>query len=424
MLTSIRRFIRKILPKALLVRIYRWQAKQYINSLSIPVDTGKKTLLALNHFFDQDLRALEISNRDYNFVKIDTTILFKGAKIHFSPDVQAMRVPYESEHPANRKNWYKEAAYIYDLLDNRFHMKLIITPADCYYWIREFIEVARHRGIKTIVINKEGTVSPEYFESESARIRNNAPFLSDHLFVWSERQRSYWNRAGVSDDFISVIGQPRSDLFFLEKKNEIDRLFPKKQPLVTFFSYMDDAYIPVTLVQREGLSWRGMKKETHEEIARLANKYRQYNFIIKTHPQQPDLYELQRKYSSDNLRVIGGASTANELIQRSVLIIAFQTTAIIEAMFLNKRVIYTFWDKNIPRLQDDLLPFHKASGIRIAYSLDELRQMCERTLSGDMSLFTFTEEEQKNKEQFVREYLYRPDGQVCQRLYQSLTQFI
>jgi CDP-glycerol glycerophosphotransferase (TagB/SpsB family) len=313
---------------------------------------------------------------------------------------------------------------IFDRLRSRFGIDLIITPSDEFYWIREFITVAKEQGVRTVIVDKEGTKSPQYFEAQSARTRRCAPCISHHVYVWSERQRQYWDKIGVVDKNISIIGQPRSDLFYIEKKNEVDRLFSKTQPLVTFFSYEDNAYIPVDIAYREGVTWGKMKTETHDELYRLAQRYRNYNFVVKTHPQQMDLEELQAKYRLENFRVIGGSSVANELIQRSELIIAFQTTAIIEAMFLNKAIIYTYWDPLIPRFREDLLPFHKAKGILVARSLEEFRRMCQRFLGGDRSQFNFSKEELKERDRFVNEYLYRPDGHVCERFYRSVKQFV
>jgi len=423
-MTKLKTAIRRLLPRDVTRHIYRWQAKRYVDSLNASRDSTKKTLLVLNHFWEQDIRALANANTEYNLVAIDAPTLFKGAKIHFRNDVQTMNAPYASEDEENRRRWRNECRYIFDLLENRFGVNLIISPSDRFYWIREFINVAHEHRIRTVLLDKEGTLTPQYYKAESARARTNSPYISDHIYVWSERQRRFWNMAGVADEQITVIGQPRSDLFYTEKRFDVDNLVPSVKPLVTFFSYHDDAYIPIDIVQREHVTWCRMKTETHDEIYRLAREYKDYNFVVKAHPQQPDLAELQARYKLDNLRVVGGSSLGNELIQRSELIVAFQTTAVIEAMFLDKRVIYTYWDDLLPRLEDDLLPFHRARGIRVARSASELRRMCAQFLDGDDSLFRFTTEELKARDDFVNTYLFKPDGHVCERFYESIRQSV
>jgi hypothetical protein len=186
---------------------------------------------------------------------------------------------------------------------------------------------------------------------------------------------------------------------------------------------MDDAYIPIELAERENLRW-SMRRETREIVIELAQEFPNYNFVIKTHPQQRDLRQLQRLYDSGNLRVIGGAAVANELIQRSELIIAFQTTAVIEAMLLRRRVVYTYWDGLIPRLEKDLLPFHLAAGIVTVRSRDECARICEQVLRGNGSAFAFSPDDMRRRDQFVGEYLHQPDGQVSRRFWQMVERFI
>jgi len=415
--------LRKVLPRRLVRLIYRRYIFKYINNLHVDHDSNRKTILAINHYYDQDLRALSIANKKYNLVIIDGTELSKVNSIYFSMPVRQLDAPYESEPQAHRQLYRQECRLILDRLDRRFQPRLLLTGSDNYCFVRELIAAARERGLPTLVLDKEGIISPYYFEAGAKRISELAPFMSDHIFVWSERQREFWKKVGVAENDITVIGQARSDLFYREESRALDKYFPVVKPLITLFSYEDVAYVPIAVLH-EGVSWRGMKRQTHDYIYAAAQAHPEYNFVIKTHPQQSDLAELQSAYRLDNLAVIGGASTANELIQRSELIIAFQTTAIIEAMFLGRRVIYTAWDANYARFASDLLPFHKAPGIVVADSRDRFDAVCARFFSGDDSDFQFSAEDQAARDRFVNEYLYRPDGHVCERFFDAIGRFV
>jgi hypothetical protein len=416
--------IRRMLPQPFAQSYYRRQALQYIDNAKTEIDPSRKTLLIINHYYDQDIHALRLANTDYNLAVIDGPELFKGGKIYFSDDVMRLRAPY-ADAPADRRAKFRDySRIIFDRLFQRFPFFLIITASDNFWWVREFIAVGKERGVKTVVLDKEGTRSPYAVRGETERIRRFAPFMSDHIFVWSERQRRFWRDTGVADEDITVIGQPRSDLFFKEHPHEIDRFFPKMQPLITLFSYEDTAYIPPAQVMAGGPSWRKMKRETHEAVAQLAQAHPHYNFVVKAHPQQSDLSELQRLYRRENLAIIGGSSVANELIQRSELIIAFQTTAVIEAMMLGKPVVYTTWDDYYSRFAPDLLPFHDAPGIVVADSSGRFRDVCGRFLSGDRSDFQFSPEICSAREQFVNEYFHNPDGHVCERFFKHIGRFV
>ncbi len=402
--------------------IYRYLVGKYIYGLNPEYDPTKKTILALNHFYDQDLRALARANKKYNFIIVDAPRLVRGGKLFFSNDVIQIDAPYTDESEANRRAWKMECQHIYKFL-GRYKIDIIITPSDIFWWIREFIAVGHDNDIKTFVVDKEGLISPFDFNAEAKRIRERVPFISDHIFVWSDRQKQYWQKIGASENKITVLGQPRSDLFHCEQNKAIDRYFNCSQPLVTLFSYEDTAYVPPYLA-RQGISWKAMKTETHDYVFDLAKNNPEYNFVIKTHPQQSDLTLLREKYQRDNLAVIGGAAVANELIQRSELIIAFQTTGVIEAMFMNKKVIYPCWDDNYQDLINDVLPFHDAPGIAVTKSFEDFKQICRRFFNQDETDFNFSEEEIKQRDEFINKYLYKPDGNVSLRFFGAIDTMI
>jgi len=419
LIRTARQRARKLMPKTIIRRIYRRQALQYIESINLDYDPAKKTVIAINHLFDQDLQALAQANTDYNFIIVDFAALLKGGKAYFSREVRDILAPYESEPIENRMLFHEECRLYWKRLQDRFQPRLIITANDNFAFIREFIHVAHEDGVPTVILDKEGTISPHSFEAEARRAREMTPCISDHVFVWSRRQKEYWKNRDVSPDRITVIGQPRSDLFHHVHEDKVSEFFDTPQPLITLFSYFDTAYIPMDKADR-GISWKQMKDRTHAEFRRLAEAFPQYNFAIKCHPQQLDIDAIRDKYRAPNLRVIGGARVANELIQRSELIIAFQTTSVIEAMFLDKRIIYTAWDENYPALADDLLPFHNAPGLVVADTFESFREVCERFFAGDYRDFEFTPEEKAARNQFVDGYFYKPDGRVCRRFFNEI----
>ncbi len=416
----LRRYAKRLVPRPVLLKLYRDGANACIAALQPDYDPRRKTILILNHFFSQDIKALELANPGFNLVVAESEELFRSARLFFSPAVVNLMAAYADENPASVALYREECRRVLRRLEARFRIDAILTASDIFYWIREFIAVARERGIKTIVLDKEGTISPHDFEFESARIRRFAPYMSDHILVWSEGQRAFWEKVGVPGAQITVTGQPRSDLFFRSGGDELAGLFRREAPLVTFFSYLDIAYIPVPIADGEGLTWARMKRDTHDEILRCATTYPDYNFVIKTHPQQEDLAALQRAYTRDNLVVVGGSSLGNALIIRSDLLIGFQTTALIEAMFLGKPVVYTAWDPNVPRLLDHLLPFHMAEGVLIARTLEEFRGLCDDFCQQRRDAFQLTAEQKAARDAFVNRFLHQPDGKASERLFNAL----
>ena len=148
------------LPWSVRRLIYRKLAIRYIRSLPVALDRTRKTIIVLNHFFDQDVRALALANKRFNLVPIDTVTLFRGAKIFFDEDVRELEVRYAGADPARVARYRDEYQRIFDLLNEKLTVDLVVTASDVFYWVREFIAAARHRGVKTVVLDKEGTLSP------------------------------------------------------------------------------------------------------------------------------------------------------------------------------------------------------------------------------------------------------------------------
>ena len=61
------------------------------------------------------------------------------------------------------------------------------------------------------MIDKEGTISPYFFDYYANEIKSKYPLLSQKILVWSERQKLFWKKTGVEEHKIKVVGQPRSD---------------------------------------------------------------------------------------------------------------------------------------------------------------------------------------------------------------------
>ncbi len=417
LLRFVKRVARPLIPTPVEFAVRERLAQEYLKTVSIPIDRSRPTIVAINHFWDQDLEAIRRANREYNVVALDATRLFRHAAVIYSEPVRLLKDAYESS-PRSVRSQYRESCHrLWSQIRSRFGCDLVLVPNDNYFWIREFLDVARDEHVPIVMWHKEGTLSPFGYTFEAHRSRTLAPCQADYVLVWSDRHREFWRTAGVPADRIRIVGQPRSDLLY-DTAYRVDwsRLFPTEQPLVTLLSYFDDAYIPPEFVQ-QGMSWRQMKTESHDLLARAAELFPEWNFVIKTHPQQRDTASLERRYHASNLRVVGGAQLGTALIKASSLVIAFQTTALIEAVCLGKRVIYTNWDPHLETLRDHLLPFEQGSGYRIIDSAQEYHTTLHRFLSGDLNAVPAPPTDDTKRQELVSAYLHQPDGQVAARFF-------
>ena len=406
--------LKKIIPKDFLVYWYRRLYTIYLRNLKVNFVKKKKTIVFFNHFYSQDVKALsnQFEDKDYGTIDIDTSELFKCAKIFFEKKVQDLNEPYPDEGVYTEKFKY-ESERIFKLIDTLFGIDILILPSDNYYWVREFIKLCLGK-IPVIVVDKEGLISPYDFNAESDRIKKFAPPISDFYYVWSMRQKDYWIKAGLDEKKILVTGQPRSDLLFEENKTKTQK--NKKQ--LTFFTYDDDAYIPPRFV-KEGFSWKKMKRDTHEILLDFSKAFPGWNIIIKTHPQQRDLQELKNTYNRDNLTVIGGSKDSNYLIKNSDLIVCFQSTVLLESLIMNVPVFYTYWAEMPVGLSEEILQFADNKAVNVIKSKENFKSAIYNLAEKNL-IYDIQKDNNYIQKEFISKFFYRVNGSVSKNIVEDI----
>jgi len=394
-----------------------------------PVPPGDKPrLLVIDHVFDQDLEALQRANSKYSFIIINAFFLRNIATLTFPPSVESYRSYNGTEMAPIRRRWRSVMDRFVKRVHKKYSICAVIAPSDNFFYVRELISALHDRKIPYYVIDKEGTICPAYFEHFAKYIKDHCPLIADHILVWSDRQRDFWLKTGVVSDMITVTGQPRSDFW-----KQSDRWLTKKQlgipglrtghKLFLFFTYDPWAYTPDYMVERGEMHWEELRHQTHDVLFNFARQHSEIDVVIKAHPQQVDLHELQAtiaRSGTNNVYLATGSKISNHLIVNADCIIGFQTTALIEAMVTDKPIIYTFWGEARDRWANDLIPFHKSRGLTVASSQSELLQVLESSLNPTPIL----KEQREARHDFVNEYLSSIDGLAAKRTIDELDRLI
>lgn len=400
----------------------------YIWRRTPPPSTDRPRLLVIDHLFHQDLVALERVNHHYAFVIIGAGFLRFVATQLFPPTVESYAV-YNSEALARtRRRWRAIMERFVARLIERYHPVAVVAPSDNFFYVRELIPALQRRRIPYLVIDKEGTICPAYFVHFAKYIHDQCPLLADHIFVWSERQKRFWEQTGVSSDRITVTGQPRSDFW-----RQPDRWKHKDQlgivglrpnaPLVLFFTYDPWAYTPDYMIEKGEMHWDVLRQETHDALYAFARRHPEFDLVIKAHPQQPDIAAVRAEIEATgctNIHLVTGVALSNDLIVNAECVIGFQTTALIEAMVTDKPIIYTFWGEAKDRWSEDLIPFHATDGIRTVNDAEQL------TLAIDAALRDgkITAEQRTARDAFVTEYFTRVDGRASERTLAAIDDYL
>lgn len=377
----------------------------------------------VDHNFIQDINALEkqASIHGVKLTRLPYLIFYLLADVFFPENIRDKSYVTD-QMAAPRSNYNKIVRVIFSLWRPEKKISCFLTPSDSFFWIREVIIILRERGIPCVVIDKEGTISPHSMEHHSRQIAECYPFISDYIIVWSERQKEFWQRTGVSEDKIQVAGQPRSDFFF-DRSAWLPRakLPCGDKPLVLFFTFETDAYAPTP----GDHIWRDLRHDLHTSLISLAKNYPDISFVVKTHPQQADRMAVEDEFTTagiGNIAVLHGPELARHLIVHADVVIGFQTTALIEAMLVGKRVIYTEWSSEVCANRRHLIPFHEAKGIDIVHSRLEFDAVMDSLLR--QRAFSVSREELTARKPFVDIYIPNADGNVSCRVMRQVRRII
>jgi len=351
-------------------------------------------ILALDHFFDQDLRALEahpqlqVRRLPYQrlrgrAIRLMGPEVARGLRAYNEPRIAAARARYAAWLAREVERMYLERSF-----------DVIVLPSDTFFYVRTLPAAAHRLGVPVVVVQKETTISEATMETFSLEIGLEAPFVSDHMTVCSERQAAFWRRAGADPDRIEVTGQPRFDIYASSAE-----ALGRSRRRVLYLTYALDAYVPGAGRGKGLRTWEPLRDATE---AALIDQVRSgtCELIIKCHPQQDRRAEAARLAARAGPAWGHGVTLANEdadtreLIIGSDVVVGFQTTALYEAVAARRTVIYAAWGDEYQRHRGGLIPFDKAPPdcIRHATSAETLVAMIGAGASGGAQCIAWAEQ--------------------------------
>jgi hypothetical protein len=379
-------------------------------------NAARLRILAINHYFDGELEAFAAAPGDpseFSIASITPEPLFSRAVAWFPDALRTAAIPYDDPSVEPVRERYRDfCRRLFHELRAAFAFDCVLTPSDCFYWLREFLVVCRENGVVTIVADKEGMISPRSYESEPARIASLFPPLADFFFVWSERQSQFWQKAGVPPERLRLTGSARSDLF-------VNLRLKAAPDTVLVFDFDADAYI--NNIDWREVGWTGARNWSefrcafYRAIAQAALDFPAIRFLIKCHPQQVHTsFPPVGLLDLPNVSVIRGAPRGlPELVANARAVVGFQTTALVEASLAGAAVLYAAWGDLYAAVADRILPWHEAdfglewvrSEEQLAMRLQELLRADRRPVPPDAGRLST--------------YFHRADGGVARRLLEA-----
>ncbi|MGA9315373.1 MAG: hypothetical protein WBV77_12165 [Solirubrobacteraceae bacterium] len=316
--------------------------------------------LVLEHHFAQDIAALrraageeiELDVMSYEELRSEALRILpqevaSGFEAFAKPELEGARRRF--------------AALLREILEDRFTVSpfdAIVMPSDTFFYVRATPPVAHALGVPLLVVQKETTISEHTMREHSQELRRYYPPLADRMTVCSERHKRFWVCAGGAPDRIVVTGQPRFDFYRRPSEWPAEVPIGRGGPSVLFLSYSVDAYHPC----RERGSWSALHRRTEQGLNELAR--RGWRVLIKPHPQQSvELLHEWRRRAGDlwdrRVFLVDPQADVRPLVVAADVTVGFQSTALLEAMFAGRPVLYTGWDEAATAFADELIPFHE-----------------------------------------------------------------
>ena len=324
-------------------------------------------ILALDHFFDQDLAALRAAlEPGESLTIVPYQRLYRIAKRVFPQEAfTGVAAAMDSRYAQAWRRYLPKVNRIADWWIAAYRPTVLVLPSDAIFYVRPLIERFGVHGIPTAVVQKETTISPMVMDDHARAVATSVPFMSDVMTVCSERQRDFWVRAGSDPARIRVTGQPRFDVYSHPSRGGTGAA----TRTLLYFSYEDVAYLPSDTGQPYEGTWRDLRRETEQELAAATPRWR---VVAKRHPQQT----ASESWLGASVEHPSQGADTRQLVLEADVVVGFQTTALFEAMAAGRPVIYAAWGPVYEQAKPMLIPFESYEGaVLCATSRTKLREL-------------------------------------------------
>lgn len=366
----------------------------------------------------------EIEERGFNVLILGRGIFDYLFRKHLSDYIKENRrttgeyaLSVYEHYKEDRKRYLKDCMFIAELLKKHFSASTIILPKYNDDYTLELVQAFHNSGWKTIVYDREGTVTKRRLEYLPAIVSRQAS-TCDYLITYNETHRAFFEKVFDLSDAakpeIIVMGNPASDEWFLNGQKRPVASESNNKRKILFFAFGEFSYVyDAEYLKDKDEVWRDLLTEIHLSLMEHMNNNPNDILHYKRGPKGNRDYWAgsEKLLTLSNAQLIPATASANKLIVWADIIIAFQTTALIDAMHTDKVIIYCAWGDNYQELKKDLIRFDEYAlegGILHARSPEELKQI----LSLDHKEIVINVEARKK----VRElFTTNPDGKVAKR---------
>ena len=280
----------------------------------------------------------------------------------------------------------------------RAHLRKILTTIDEEYspsafvsasvndmrWL-ETIGVARSLGHRWVVTEREGVLTPAVIANDVDVVRKDVKPNIDMMLVANGTHRDFWRAVGMDPSRICVSGDLKTDIWryphIWPSRSAIHPWLQDDRCLIVYFSFGARYYIePSHFPDLDG-DWSDLQSAHYRVIRRMAEKYdSSVQIVVKSSARASDLNNNSDFSDLHNVIVLRTGGLALDLIICSDIVVGFQSTATIEAMFTDKPILYPAWGEVYNKVADFLIPIHTSTGVNWLHSEKEFEENLEELI--------------------------------------------
>ena len=377
-----------------------------------------KVLCLSKSVFNDDVNALAKKSKEIEYLLFPRLHLLAIFRQYFEYNDEVytnyhLDEMYNSRRELLQKRYMRLLAGLKKLLK----FDAILSGNFVYLSQQEFAFAARNLGIPFIVLYKEGMAPVESFEP-FIKTYYNKVFTGDRILFYNENIKDALIKAsvpGLEDSISRVVGIPRLDLL-KSIKPESDA---KMITLFSFFqkdkiSSLFKDFVDVELLERRS-------DEFHLNVIEFAKRHPEFKIVIKTKAGQTYVdyvHDLIGRYEVDlnipNL-IITNSLNVHSLIKRSVLVLGYMSTTLLESLYLGVRIASPDFSDMSREIVFDYFTKNKEL-VSYINCYDDL----ERAVQDAVRYQGYP----PNSSKFLEEFCYKTDGRSCERVEKEILEVI
>lgn len=331
---------------------------------------------------------------------------------------------YESQRKAVRCFFEYIIRYIFKVYTG----DLMLLPKLNDDWSFDFIKAINNAGVAVAIDDRESSISPKRMETIPPKLKGYINFDFDLLNLHNENHRTFFRNSGIAESKMMVQGCPQSDYWsrreLWQNRAAIHPQLDENKIMLLYFSFGPDSYFSYYYPE-EKRSWEHLLNDYHDILFELLKEFPDdLQIVYKTGAKTardlfPGMAWYKKQYGEfmnpSNFLELNTQYSSFDLTTSCDIVLGFQTSGLIEAMFTDKPIVYGAWGDLYEDIKDYLHPLHQTQALFYADSKSRLRDQLV-TLIENHGQYMPTDEEKAARISFREKYFSHADGTVSARI--------